>query len=231
MTAHLYGTGPAPLAASQRYSFRVEGESLFIPYVQRGSWDDYGVVERPEQAAFVERLLSSLGVAAANAFPGEYRCADRSALERVVAALGAALREPLATTPVGVASRSVGRDEAGAVSQRLTARFLELVSAVAGLGGQPFECLDRRIDSSGSETTRSETWRRGELVVQVAATAIESGHGVHGESATYAIEGVLTGERGARAFASIDMRSGGHLSVEVRGVLDAQALADAFVAP
>jgi hypothetical protein len=74
MTVHLVGTGNAPLAATRRYSFTAhlvsDGESrLSIPYRQRGSWDDYGVVEQPEQEAFVRQLLASLGAPARTGYP------------------------------------------------------------------------------------------------------------------------------------------------------------------
>jgi len=236
MTVHLVGTGNAPLAATQRYSFTAhpapEGESrLTISIVQRGSWDDYGIAEHPEQEAFVRDLLSSLGVPTRTGYPGEWLFVERAAFDTAFEALRAALREPLATAPVASAQRTVTAAEAPAVSSALMRRFLELVSKLAGLSGEDWVCFDKRIDSSGPETTRTEGWRRGEIYVKLDATAIESGHGIHGEQGTLSINSTLGGERDAQVAVHLDMRSGGNVSITVRGVLDAQALADALVAP
>ncbi len=90
--AYLRGTGPAPLVAAQLYDFHrivtAAGEAkLTIPYKQRGSWDDHGVVEYADQETFVEELLVSLGVVANGGYPGEWIFADVAALDRVWAAL------------------------------------------------------------------------------------------------------------------------------------------------
>ena len=68
------------------------------------------------------------------------------------------------------------------------------------------------------------------MLVGIAATAIESGRGVHGERCTLTLGIKLADGRDVSACAAIDARSGGDLSVTVRGVLDAQALAERFVA-
>ncbi|MBK8696238.1 MAG: hypothetical protein IPN17_29230 [Deltaproteobacteria bacterium] len=52
---------------------------------------------------------------------------------------------------------------------------------MAGLSGEPFACVHDTIDTSGPESTRTALWRRGEVLVGIAATAIESGRGVHGD--------------------------------------------------
>lgn len=232
---HLRGSGDAPLLATREYSFArvvepADAARLTIPRRQRGSGDEHDLVEHPEQAVFVARLLAARGVTARSDAPGEWSFADPAALADAWAALTAAVRPPASATPTGRAQRSVSRAQASAVSAALTRRFLDLVSAVLGLSGEAFVQLDARIDNNGYESTRIERWRRGEVYVDIDASAIESGHGVHGERCDYIIRGAGD-ERDVRAYANIDMRSGGTLSVAVRGVLDAQALADRFVAP
>jgi len=232
---HASGTAGAPLAATRRYSFThvvtAGGEAkLKIPYCQRGSWDDFGIVEHPEQEVFVHRLLASLGVPVRSGYPGEFLFPDVASLDRAWAALEAALQATAAAPPAASAQRRVSADEAAAVSGALTARFLDLVSTVAGLSGEPFACVHDTIDTSGPESTRTALWRRGEVRVGIAATAIESGRGVHGERCTLTLESRLADGRDVSASAAIDARSGGDLSVTVRGVLDAPALADRFVA-
>jgi hypothetical protein len=53
---------------------------------------------------------------------------------------------------------------------------------------------------------------------------------VHGEHCTLTLASKFSDGRDVSVYATIDMRSGGDVSVTVRGVLDAQALADRFVA-
>lgn len=232
---HASGTAGAPLGATRRYSFThvvtAAGKAkLTIPYRQRGSWDDFGVVESPEQEAFVARLLASVGVPVRYGYPGESLLPDVATLDRVWAALEAALQAPASDPPSATAQRTVSAAEAAAVSGALTARFLDLVSTVAGLSGEAFVCVHDAVDTSGPESTRAALWRRGDVLVGLDATAIESGYGVHGERGTFALKCALSDGRDVSACAAIDGRSGGDLSVTVRGVLDAQALADRFVA-
>ena len=112
----------------------------------------------------------------------------------------------------------------------LTRRFLDLVTAVLGLAGDSFVRVHSRIDDAGWETTRSEHWRYGELLVTIEAQAIESGHGIHGERCTFSVANPPGDGRDVTAYTDIDMRYGGALCVTVSGVFDAQALADRFVA-
>ena len=58
---------------------------------------------------------------------------------------------------------------------------------------------------------------------------LESAYGVHGEECTRKIVGKLTDGRDVSLYSRIDMRSGGDVSITVTGVLDAKALADAFI--
>jgi hypothetical protein len=229
------GTGDAPLVATQRYTFQhvvtAAGEAkLTIPYVQRGSWDDHGIVERPEQERFVARLLASPDLSAKTGYPGEWIFPDVATLDRAWAALAAALRDPAATPPAATARRSVSREEAQAVAGGLTQRYLDLVSDVLGLSGAAFVRIHSQIDDAGWDPTRSERWRRGEVVVCLDATGIASGHGVHGERCNLTLASPPADGRDVGVYADIDMRSGGNVHITVRGVLDAQALADRFVA-
>ncbi|TAK18403.1 MAG: hypothetical protein EPO40_37110 [Myxococcaceae bacterium] len=101
---HASGAADAPLAATRRYSFTrvvtAAGEAkLTIPFCQRGSWDDFGIVEHPEQEVFVHRLLASLGVAVRSGYPGEFVFPDVASLERAWAALEAAIQAPAAAPP------------------------------------------------------------------------------------------------------------------------------------
>ena len=133
------------------------------------------------------------------------------------------------TIPVARAQRQVTRSEASAVAAALTPRFLALVSSVLGLGGPDFVREDSKIDYDAG--IRTERWRRGEVLVCLDATAIASGHGVHGERCELTLASKPGDGRDVRVYADIDMRSGGTVHITVCGVLDAQALADRFVAP
>ncbi|MEO7095535.1 MAG: DUF6687 family protein [Polyangiales bacterium] len=92
---HMAGKGSrAPLDPTRRYVFHRtialgDGDKweLGIPYRQRGSWDDYGVVEHEEQDALVEALITSLGIARTAAYPGTWYFADAAAVERLWSAL------------------------------------------------------------------------------------------------------------------------------------------------
>lgn len=232
------GSGQAPLAATRKYSFThvvtAKGEAkLQTPYVQRGTWDDYGVVERAEQEAFVYAMLKSLGINARVTYSGEWTMPDVATLDRVWAAIEATLRPPVKDAPVATVQREVSPAEARAVSERLTARVLDLVSVVAGVSRPSFVCVHSATTggtSEGDTPKRLELWRSGEVSVRLDATALESGAGVHGEESTYAIDGTLSDGRDASAHARIDLRSGGEVSVTVRGVHDARALAERLVA-
>lgn len=233
-TGWLEGTGDAPLCVTRQYSFRrglnSDGEpTLTITVAHRGSWDDFGIVREPEQEVFVRRLLARLGVAARTGYPGEWVFADADALELAWLGLSETIGPPATSTSSATASRDVAKADAHGVSGGLTPRFLGLVSAVLGLDGEPFKCLESRIDNDGYEPQRSETWQRGSVVVKVEAVGIQSGHGVHGESCDYTTNHTSDG-RAVRMYARIDMRSGGSYSVTVQGVRDAQALVDAFMA-
>lgn len=230
----LDGTGGAPLAATSRYSFHrsvsVEGEPMLtISVVHRGSWDDYGVVKYPEQEEYVRRLVASLGVTARTGYPGEWIFAAASDLDRVWLALAEAVQAPAASVPAATAQRAVDQSEAGTVSAGLTGRFLALVDRVLGLSGDPFVCLENRVDNNGYEATRLERWQRDGVSVRVEGTGIESGHGVHGETCNYTVSSRGGDVRSVSAFARIDMRSGGVVSVTVQGVHGGQVLADEFV--
>jgi hypothetical protein len=231
---HLRGTAGAPLVATRAYDFHraitPEGRHILsIPYSQRGSWDDHGVVTHPEQDVFLAHLLAPLGITHGNAYPGEWPLPDLAALDAAWAALTAALRDPAPTVPVAHAQRSVSRADAPAVSAALTARTLDLVSHVLGLTGDPFICTADDMDSSDYQTTRTVRWRRGECHVHLDAIAIESGYGIHGERSSHTIASPPADGRDVAVHTTLDMRSGGSVSVTVRGVLDAQALADRFI--
>lgn len=230
----LYGSGGAPLVASRNYSFnRATASSgapaLWISVVDRDSRDDFGTIEYAEQEEFVEKLIKSLGVAVRGGYPGEWIFADSSEQELVWLGLSEAIQPPAKTVPSVTAQRAVDEKEAGAVSAALTARFLALVDAVLGRSGGPFVCRESRVDNNGYEATRLERWQRDGASVRVEATGIESGHGVHGETATYTLADRGSDPRSVSAYARIDMRSGGVVSVTVQGVHGAQALADEFV--
>lgn len=233
--ARIRGSGGAPLVATREYLFErgttPTGQAkLAIPWLQRGSWDDHGAVERPEQELFVARLLASIGAAARTGEPGEWIFADAAELERAWAALAGSLRPPAPAAPTGQARRSVSRDEARSVAGDLLHRYLDLVQAVRGAAAGPRRCIDSRIDHGGWETTRLEVWQCGDIEVRLDAAAIESGHGIHGETSSLSTTTPDGEGRDASVHASIDMRSGGEVHVTVRGVLDAQALADRFIA-
>ena len=230
----LYGSGDAPLVATRNYTFNrataSRGEpALWISVVHRDSRDDFGKVEFAEQEAFVEQLLKSLGVAARSGYPGEWIFTDSSDQELVWIGLSEAIKAPAKSVPSATAQRAVDEKEAGVVSAALTARFLALVDAVRGRSGGPFVCLENRVDNNGYEATRLERWQSDGVSVRVEATGIESGHGVHGETATYTLADRGGDPRTVSAYARIDMRSGGVVSVTVQGVYGAQALADEFV--
>lgn len=235
ISEHLSGTENAPLAATRSYDFRkviaASGHPrLLIPVVHRNSYDDFGEVERSEQQVFLERLIAELGVSRTTGYPGEWIFADATALDTVWNALRDRLRAPSASVPLADAHRDVPTADAARVSAALAPKFLELVSAVAGPSGEPFTCVDKRIDTGGPESKRKEVWRSGEVWVGVEATAIESGYGVHGEHCQLTVTCMLGDGRDVRASARLDMRSGGSVDVTVSGVLDAKELAERFLA-
>lgn len=131
--------------------------------------------------------------------------------------------------PVARAQRRVTRAEANSVAAALTPRFLDLVSAVLDLGGPGFSREHSNVDFDAG--IRTERWRRGEVLVCLDATAIASGHGVHGERCELTLASRPGDGRDVRVYADIDMRTGGTVHITVCGVPDAQALADRFVAP
>ncbi len=230
----LYGSGGAPLVATRNYTFNRAtagsgAPALWISVVHRDSRDDFGTVEYAEQQEFVGQLLKSLGVPDRGGYPGEWIFADASERELVWLGLSEAIQTPAKTVPSATAQRAVEQSDAGAVSAGLTARFLALVETVLGRSGGPFVCRENRVDNNGYEATRRERWQRDGASVHVEATGIESGHGVHGETATYTLADRGGDPRTVSAYARIDMRSGGVVSVTVQGVHGAQALADEFV--
>jgi len=233
-TDRLRGTAGAPLAATRAYDFQrtvtAEGRcTLSIPCSQRHQTDDTGTVTHPEQEAFVIRLLAALGHTAGPACPGDWHLPDVAALDAAWAALAAAVREPAAAVPVAHAQRSVARADAPTVAAALSARTLDLVSEVLGLGGGPFVCTADDIHSADYQTVRMVRWRRGDTTVHLDAIAIESGHGIHGEHGAHTITNPPSDGRDVTVSARLDMRSGGTITVTVRGVLDAQTLADRFI--
>lgn len=231
----LYGTGDAPLVATWAYTFNralgPAGEpSLTIPVNFINSRDDFGRVQSPEQEVYLVGLLRSLGVQARSGYPGEWFLADADAMDLVWTALAAALGPPAKAVPRATASRDVSERESPAVSGALTRRFLALVDRVLGPGGEPFKCIESRIDNDSYEALRNEVWRREGVTVKIDATGIQSAYGVHGESCDYTMTTYVGDPRKVGMYARIDMRSGGYYSVTVEGVQDAQALVDAFVA-
>ena len=229
MPEHLTGTGPAPLAATREYTFTRGAElTLEIPWRQRGPFDDFGAVEHAEQEAFLTMLFAELAVEAHAGRPGGFTFPDAAGLDRVWETIRRLLKPVVKAAPTASAKCKVTTGDAPAVDSVLTRRFLNLVSVVAGLTEGAFACLDQRLET-GDQTTRFENWKRGEVMVRVDATGIESAYGVHGEECTRKIVGKLTDGRDVSLYSRIDMRSGGDVSITVTGVLDAKALADAFI--
>lgn len=237
MDAWLRGCAGAPLVATREYRFErgttpAGAARLGIPWQQRGSWDDHGAASRAEQAVFVERLIASLGATARGGEPGEWIFAEPAQLDRVWAALAAALVEPATRAPEGRGQLSVPRAAARAAANELTRRFVALAATVVGVPAGSFVCKESRIEHGDyDQCTRHELWCSGEVQVRVEGEGITSGHGVHGEVTSLRLAAPGLEGRDAIVHARIDMRSGGEVSVTVRGVLDAQALADGFVAP
>jgi hypothetical protein len=227
----LSGTAGAPLRASRSYTFFErsldDGKALlWISATQRGSWDDFGVVDHPEQDAWLRAFVRSLGVPFKEGYPGEWIFPDRAGLEHAWAALGAALAPPVTAPIVAERSRALTRDEASKLD--LGARYLELVSSVTGCS--MLEKQRSNVDTSGPEPIRTETWRGDHICARLSARGIESGVGIHGEECAWSIDARSGDERDARVTARIDARTGGHVSVTVRGVLDAEELAARFTA-
>lgn len=234
----LEGTAGGPLAAVTRYTF-TRGASndgrpcIAIPFTQRGSWDDYGVVERREQEAWLWRFIASLGSSAQSGWPGEFIWPEASERDRVWSALREALRSPALAPPSVTLRREVRVDEARAVSEALTTRFCALLEALYGCDARRFERLSCDITDDEYEPRRNELWRcdDGDLSThfRVVAKALSSGPGVHGEDVEYALDTGYSDGRSARVSARIDLRTGGTMSVTVAGTLDAEQLAGRWI--
>ena len=231
MSDALSGTAGAPLAATRAYTFRREGTRLLLPVCHRGSWDDFGIAERPEQEGFVRAALAALGVPASTGYPGEWVFPDVAALDRAWTHLEAVLRPPASVAPSVTLQRTVSAAEARAVSDGVRGAYFALGASGAGLGGEPFAPLDARVSDLESEApTRTERWKGGGVLVNAAATGLGSGPGVHGEDVVWTVVGSLGDGRDAVARARIDLRTGGTVAVTVHGVNDAERLAERFLA-
>ncbi len=107
MQLHVRHTGgPAPLQGNQEYAYHFdefaqpEARSfaslttrflLRIPYRQRGSWDDFGVVEREEQQEFLTNLFRAAALDARLGYPGELLFPDEATQARAAQLLKEAL--------------------------------------------------------------------------------------------------------------------------------------------
>ncbi|MBI5518343.1 MAG: hypothetical protein HY909_31520 [Deltaproteobacteria bacterium] len=232
----LEGTGPAPLAAVTRYRFRLApGEianapwALHIPYVQRGSWDDYGVAELPEQASFVWRLLRALEVPMPVSYPGEWPLPDEATAERVWRALRAKLEAPHGEAPACSMGRELSAQEARAAQESLTARYLALASVVLGLDTS-WERTHHEVHVGDYEARRSERWKNGEVLAELSGEGACTGYGVQGETVTLTLSQLHRGGRGVDVTAALNMRTGGQVDVTITGVVNVQALAARFLA-
>ncbi len=98
--------GPAPLKPAQSYSYTFEELAtpnewhfanittrflLRIPHRQRGSWDDFGIVEFSEQEEFLLALLKSGGVEVRMGYPGEFLFPEEAGQARAADLLKSAL--------------------------------------------------------------------------------------------------------------------------------------------
>lgn len=194
--ASLTGTGSAPLAATRRYSFRrVVGSAadahLVIPVVHRTSCEDLGEVERTEQQAFVQALLSELGIASRAGFPGEWLFEDAATLDRAWSALGARLRKPEKLPPRFEAERELTPAEMPRVLAALEPRFAELVRQVAGVAGEV-----ESVEESGTLSLASSLGDGRE----VRASARRAASGGAGGRVAVVVQGVLDGAALAERF-------------------------------
>ncbi|MBX3183789.1 MAG: hypothetical protein KIT72_06670 [Polyangiaceae bacterium] len=98
--------GPAPLRGDQEYTHHFDELAepqarsfanlttrylLRIPYRQRGSWDDFGIVEREEQQEFLLTLFKSSNLDARLGYPGELLFPDEATQARAAQLLKEAL--------------------------------------------------------------------------------------------------------------------------------------------
>lgn len=237
---HLYGTAGAPLAATVDYAFTRGPSSEGNPAItlrtyQRGSWDDFGTVEHPEQEAWLNRWLRARGEPFTTRYPGEFSWPDAASRDRAWEALAAVLRAPTNTVPTHTATRTVGADEARAVSQSLNARYFELLATLTGCNPNRFERYHHELLSDDAEPRRTERWKCVDgaetRFVTLLATGLGAGVGVHGEEVTLTLDAPLSHGRTASVYARIDLRTEAVVSATVAGVVDAEALAAACVAP
>jgi hypothetical protein len=219
----LYGTAGDSLPA------------ITLRTIQRGSWDDFGTVEHPEQEVWFHRWLRARGERFATRYPGEFTWPDAASRDRAWEALSAVLRAPSTAAPSHTASRTVGVDEARAVSQGLAARYFELLATLTGCNPNRFERYHHELLSDDVTPQRKERWKCVDgaetRYVTLLAAGLGSGVGVHGEEVTLTLNAPLSHGRTASVYARIDLRTGGVVLATVAGVIDGEAIAARCVAP
>lgn len=234
----LFGTAVAPLAAVRGYRFRRGASNdgrpaVLLPYVQRGTWDDFGVVEREEQERWAHAFLQEQGIAWQTRYPGELIFADDATRDRAWKAIGYAMRPPAAAPPSASASRAVVAGEARAVSDDLARRYGALLARVLGLTPTTFTRFHTDLRHEPEPPVRTEHWKSDDVErgphFTLEAEALGGGVGVHGEVVTLGLRGTPRDGCGASAYARIDLRVGGTLSVTVTGVFDADDQAERFL--
>lgn len=223
-------TGAAPLSATRRYSFSatVQGDgarAIVIPVAFRGSWDDYGVEERPEQAGFVRRALERAGIEAVGRYPGEWVFPDDAALDAAWRALVSQLHEPAPAPPVSEVTRDVAASEVPAVEASLVARACAVASALSRHAAASFVSTGATLDTRRAPPLRREVFRCEDVWVAVESSATPDG----GTRVVALVDGVAAHD-GVRAELHATLGpSGGALRAVVAGVLDAADVARLFV--
>lgn len=235
-TDRLDGTAHAPLAATRRYEFSRarsadDRPTITIPVHQRGTWDDYGVVDHAEQERWLWDFAISRGAQPQSGWPGEFIWPDAAARDLVWDALSSVLRPPTSAPPSVTLERAVGAAEARAVSEVVTQRFCALVSALYGCDARRFECLGSERSNDPSAPLRAGLWKCEGVAGPVFFRVLSEGDAsdVDIRDATFVIDTGDAYGRTARAHARIDARTGGTMSVTVSGVLDAQRLAERWL--
>jgi len=237
---HCGGTADAPLAAAQPYYFTRatsfdDRPVITLPTLQRGTWDDYGYVERPEQEVWFEHFLARIGMSTGGRFPGEFAWPDAATRDRVWNALGEALQPIVKPPPAVTLTLAMDAAEARARLADLRPRFCALAATLLGFDGPRFEQRYAVPVPDTHPPQRKELWqhRAGERFLEVIlhGTEVASDTGVYDASTILTIDRDASDGRTARAMVDLDPHTGGTLSVTVAGVRNAQQLAERFLAP
>lgn len=189
----LAGTAGAPLIATREYTFflreQPEGSVLWMSTRHRGTWDDFGEAERPEQEAWMRSLVRELGVTTVPPdYPGSFCFANVAARDTVLSALESKLQKPLQSAPIATRTFAAHGD--------LGPRFLELVKHVIG-------CYS--LEKAGERWHCDNVWVR----IEPSSMSIDPRYDdprdvritVNGGEATLTVSGVLDAEEVAAQLA------------------------------